>query len=199
MRRLIPTFSAVVAATVLLVAIYLSMGDREQAPQAVNLRVDSNSGFAALDAHAEPSKSNVSAGFHAQLETLRLRLAAAPDDTALLMRTARLLDDAHQPGEAIIYYERYLAIDPGSKQVWLDVSNVYAALGRWENALEATESVLKINPDDLMAMYNLGAIYANMGRYEEARSWWEKVQGHPDGSLADRAAASLERLPNRAR
>jgi tetratricopeptide (TPR) repeat protein len=199
MKRLIPTVSTVVAATALSLAIYLSTGDRRQAPQAVNLRVSSGSEITPLDPHARSSKSNVSAGFHARLESLKLHLAAAPNDTALLIGTARLLDDAHQPGEAITYYERYLAVDPESRQVWLDVANAYAALGRWEKALKATESVLKIKPDDLAAMYNLGAIYANMGSYEEARSWWERVRGHPDGSLADRAAASLERLPNRAR
>jgi tetratricopeptide (TPR) repeat protein len=197
MKRLIPTISAVVAATAFLLAIYLSAGDRVRAAPGVGGRVSSSSGIAALDPLAEPSQSNVSAGYHAQLETLKLRLAASPNDTALLMRTARLLDDAHQPDAAATYYERYLAVDPHNRQAWLDVASAYAALGRWEDALEATQSVLDMDPDDLTAMYNLGAIYANMGKYEEARSWWERVGDHADSSLADRAAASLARLPNR--
>lgn len=141
-----------------------------------------------------PSAENVAPSFHARIMTLRTQLAAAPEDTTLLLEAARLQQDAHQHEEAAAYYERYLVLAPQARQVRLDLANVYAGMGQWDEARRVSEALLERAPDDPSAMYNLGAIAANQGQREEARQWWERVRGGSDDALAAQAATSLAQL-----
>ncbi|MEP0548955.1 MAG: tetratricopeptide repeat protein [Rhodothermales bacterium] len=141
-----------------------------------------------------PSADNVDPSFHARLMALREQLTTTPDDTTALLQAARLEQDAHQLPAAAEHYERYLALRPQAHQVWLDLANVLAGDGRWDEAQRASESMLEHYPDDPSAMYNLGAIHANQGRPDEARRWWTSVQGGADASLAERATSSLGQL-----
>lgn len=199
MRQAIPPIATLVAGAALLGALLTSLGDRDTPPRTIDAREVPGSARSPHGSRPVPNKDNVSVEFRGQLESLKLRLAATPDDTVVLVQMARLFDDAHQPGAAIPYYERYLTINPGDRQVWLDLAGAYGAMGRWGDALETTRSALRMKPDDVVAMYNLGAIHANMGSYAEARGWWEKVRDHSDASLAETAVASLERLSLKAR
>ena len=185
MKRAILIFVPLLAAAALVIVMdgrtTEPRSDREVAP-----------GDAAQDA---PSKENVNYGFRAELAMLQLRLRREPDDTALLARTARLLQDAHQPREAVVYYQRYLELDPANRRVWLDLASAHAGLGQWDDAEKASLAVLERHPGDAEVMYNLGAIHANKGEYAEARDWWEKVKAQEgDGELASLAEASLLRV-----
>lgn len=141
-----------------------------------------------------PSAENVDPNFHARLMTLRDRLATAPDDTTTLLEAARLEQDAHQLDAAAEHYERLLAIAPRTHQVWLDLANVYAGLGRWDDARRASERMLERYPGDPSALYNLGAIAANQGDRAEAERHWTAVRDGDDGELAAQAEASLSQL-----
>ncbi len=199
MKQVIPPIATLVAGTALLGALFTSVGDRRVRSVTIAAPEVPSSMKSPHGTRPAPGTDNVSADFGRQLESLKLRLEATPEDTAVLKQMARLYDDAHQPAAAIPYYERYLTLDPVDRQVWLDLAGAYGALGRWEDALEATRAILRMNSDDVLAMYNLGAIHANMGAYAEARAWWEKVREHSDASLAETATASLERLSHEMR
>ena len=142
----------------------------------------------------EPSADNVDPGFHARLMTLRARLATPPDDAAALLEAARLEQDAHQLEQAAEHYERYLALDPGEHQVWLDLANVYAGLARWDDARRVSERMLEHFPDDPSALYNLGAIAANQSDADTARRHWTAVRAGSDERLAAQAETSLAQL-----
>lgn len=143
-----------------------------------------------------PNRGNVSHGLRVEIAALEARLDSAPGDTAALARLGSLLGRAHQPAAAIPYLERYAAINPGNRELWLQLATSYGDLGNWGMALEVTMATLARWPDDPAAMYNAGAIHANRGDYELAESWWERVrvQG-ADSGLAELAVASLSRLP----
>lgn len=141
-----------------------------------------------------PSADNVDPGFHARLMTLRDRLTASPDDTTALLEAARLEQDAHQLAASAEHYERFLALATERRQVWLDLANVYAGLGQWDDAREASERMLVYFPDDPSARYNLGAIAANGGDYDAARQHWTAVRDSHDEALASQAATSLAQL-----
>lgn len=143
---------------------------------------------------APPSADNVDPSFHARLMALREQLTTAPDDTTALLQAARLEQDAHQLPDAAEHYERFLTLHPRNHQVWLDLANVLAGDGRWDDALRASESMLEHYPDDPSAMYNLGAIHANQGRPDDARRWWTSVRDGADPTLAERATTSLAQL-----
>lgn len=142
-----------------------------------------------------PGANNVTHTFRVRTETLRQQIAAAPRDTVALLALAHLLDDAHQTEDAVGYYKQYLQVTDTNPQVWLDLTNAYARLEQWEEAISASRSLLEIHPKHPAAMYNLGALYANQGAVEEARTWWRQVEAQTeDPALALKAKHSLLQL-----
>ena len=142
-----------------------------------------------------PDASNVTVSANEQLEALKKQVAIAPDDTTHLARLARILQDAHQPQEAITYYSRYLTLRPKNRQAWLDLANIQASLNRWEDALITTRTMLSHYPSDASGQYNLGAIYANQGMTDDARRTWSEVATQEvDTAMAQMAQESLQRL-----
>lgn len=119
-----------------------------------------------------PDAENVSTQYHAQVEGLEKRLKSVPNDTTHLIRLAELYQDGHQPDKAIPHYQHYLKLHPQNHQAWLDLANCYSKQKDWQNALTATEGLLKNYPDDAFGRYNLGAIHANMGQFQAAREIW---------------------------
>jgi tetratricopeptide (TPR) repeat protein len=143
-----------------------------------------------------PDKSNVNPSTHLQLETLRMRLVEAPDDTTHLIRFGRLLQDAHQPEEAARTYKHYLALRPVNRQVWLDLTQCYGELQQWEEALETVDALLERYPSDQAGRYNKGAILANMNQIQKARAIWTEVADQiDDPDVAQMARQSLNKLP----
>lgn len=144
-------------------------------------------------ASSEPGP--VSGEFRHEMAILEDRLAKDPADAEALLRSAVLLQDAHQPAEAAGRYRRLLAIDPRNRQAWLDLANVAAEAGDADGALAATEGLLTAFPDDPEGLWNLGAIHANAGRPEEARAAWRRAAGQTaDPEIARRAAEALEQI-----
>ena len=142
-----------------------------------------------------PDASNVSRSATEQLESLRIRVTLSPDDTMHVVRLARMLRDAHQVDEATTYYSQYLTLRPSNRQAWLDFAQSLGELNQWEDAEEATRTMLSHYPDDPAGLYNLGAIYANQGKIDEARLAWENVTSQSaDTELAAMAQTSLGRL-----
>lgn len=146
-------------------------------------------------AEFEPDGTNVSQSTQSQLEALRLRVVASPDDTTHLFRLARLLQDAHQPEEAARNYRHYLALHPANYQAWLDMTQSFGQAQKWEDAHNAVNDMLERYPEDPSALYNLGAVYANLGQMVEAKSTWEKVIAqNEDPEVVLLAKSSMQRL-----
>lgn len=141
-----------------------------------------------------PGRDNIDGSYHTRLMRLRGRLDEVPDDTALLGELARLLQDAHQPGEAAVYYARYAAVAPDSRGAWLDLAASYAAVGEWTAAETAMRSMLDRFPADPAGSYNLGAILASQGRTTEATPWFEAAARSSDPESAGAARAALDRM-----
>lgn len=142
-----------------------------------------------------PMEMNVGHVFREEVAGLRQRVHAAPRDTVALRRLGQLWQDAHRPGAAAGYYRLYLAIAPGSRDVWLDLTHCYATLEQWGDAAAAARALLEQYPDDPAAMYNLGALHANRGEAAEARRWWQRVHDTArDTTMVTLADAGLRRL-----
>ncbi len=148
------------------------------------------------DRTLEPDASNVSSSTHTQLQSLRMRIIEAPDDTTHLVRLARLLQDAHKPEEAARNYKHYLALHPDNYQVWLDMTQSFGQARLWDEALIALNDMLDRYPDDPSALYNLGAVYANLGRNQEARQVWQRtIDQNKEAEVTLLARTSIQKLP----
>jgi tetratricopeptide (TPR) repeat protein len=141
----------------------------------------------------------VSGEFRHEMAVLEDRLGKDPADPEALLRSAVLLQDAHQPAEAAERYRRLLVVDPANRQAWLDLANVSVEAGDTAGALAATEGLLAEFPDDPEGLWNLGAIQANRGRIEEARAAWRRASEQTaDPAIAGRAAGALEQIADAA-
>lgn len=137
----------------------------------------------------------VSGEFRHEMAILEDRLEKDPADTEALQRSAVLLQDAHQPAEAVARYRRLLEIEPRNRQAWLDLANVAAETGDWTAALDASRGLLDHYPDDPEGLWNLGAIHANQGRMDEARAAWERASAQTaDPAIAAKAVEALQRI-----
>ncbi len=144
---------------------------------------------------SDPSRDNVGHNFLVEERKLVGELAASPQDTVAIRRLANFYHDAHKMDKAIDLYSQYLAIEPGSRQVWMDLANCYGAIQAWPEALAATQEVIDRWPNEFQAWYNLGAIHANAGeRTNAATAWHHVMEQSQDSSLVDLARSSLAKL-----
>jgi tetratricopeptide (TPR) repeat protein len=146
----------------------------------------------------EPSAANVSAELTTRLRTLRNRVAAAPADTSALLELARLLHDAHQPGEAVPYYRRYLEVNPANREAWFDLADSEGRAGDWLQARATMQTLLDRTPDDPAIQYDMGVIELQIGNADAGRGWLEKAAAQTtDSAVANRARATLAQMEKR--
>jgi Flp pilus assembly protein TadD len=118
-----------------------------------------------------------------------------PADTAALLELARLLHDAHKPGEAVPFYRRYLEANPGNREVWFDLADSEGRAGDWAQARTTMQTLLEQAPADPAIEYNLGVIELQAGNADAARGWLEKAAARTaDAQVAERARAALSQL-----
>jgi tetratricopeptide (TPR) repeat protein len=116
-------------------------------------------------------------------------------DTSDVLAYARILLSAHQAGESVKYFERYLKKAPRDVTLMLDLSVAYFESKQPDKAEEITRRILAIEPGNTTAMYNLGALYAEQKRNDEAKAAWQKlIDTHPDSPDAERAKQFLGQL-----
>lgn len=75
----------------------------------------------------------------------------APPGHGDSMAMARSYVEAGQPREAMAALERAAAMQPASKEPWLEIARLRAAQGRHVDALAAAEQVLRRDPTDQAA------------------------------------------------
>ena len=95
-------------------------------------------------------------------------LAKNPKDVDLLLLAAAICD---RQGERSLALEQLLKADklrPGDAQIQFKLGNLYHALERGPEAVEAYRKALKKDPGLLRAQLNLGTVLFSLGRNQEA-------------------------------
>lgn len=77
--------------------------------------------------------------------------------------------------EALVYYQRALALGPREAIAHGYLATTLEALGRVEEALAAYRRVVELAPQRASAHYNLGAALDRLGRLDEARPHYEEA------------------------
>jgi adenylate cyclase len=110
-----------------------------------------------------------------------------------------LLVMVRQYDKAVAEAERGVVLDPNVADIYGWLGMVYRLVGRWEDAVVATEKAIRLNPiPPSFYMHGLGVSYAWTDRYEEAITVFEKAtQDHPDGFYVRLYAAVVYSLAGR--
>ena len=85
------------------------------------------------------------------------------------------LRDAGKYEEAIVYYDKVLAIDPTDLDALLRKGLALDDLGKIDEAILYYDKVIAIDPTDIFALYNKALALDNLGKLDEAISYYDKV------------------------
>ncbi len=142
-----------------------------------------------------PGKDNVSSEVKRHLEMLKKEVEENPKDTLKMREYADFLSAAHQPDEAIIYYNNILNVNPKRSDVLFSLAYIYFNKKDYDKAEGLVNKILLYEPDNTEAMYNLGAIAASNGDKQKARTQWEKlIKNYPGSNASKLAESSLKKL-----
>lgn len=142
-----------------------------------------------------PGKNNVSSEVKRHLEMLKKAVEENPKDTLKMREYADFLSAAHQPDEAVSYYNDILKVNPKRPDVLFSLAYIYFNKKDYNKAEDLVNKILLFEPDNTEAMYNLGAIAASNGDKEKAKTQWEKLVKNYHGSDAAKLAeSSLKKL-----
>jgi tetratricopeptide (TPR) repeat protein len=95
------------------------------------------------------------------------------------------LENIGRHEEALVCYDRALALNPKHAAAWCDKARPLASLGRLKEALDCAERALAINPGLVGAMVSKGAVLNMLGRTKEALACLDKCLGvNPQSSEA---------------
>lgn len=103
-----------------------------------------------------------------QLQAMRERLKANPNDLAALVTLAGMYYDAGKFDQAIVYDKRALVLDPGNPDVRTDYATALHQTGHDLDALAQLTTVLEKRPKFVQALFNRGVILASIGRRTDA-------------------------------
>lgn len=106
-----------------------------------------------------------------------------------LIRGAIIESKAETPGDfAVQSLEREVKSDPDDPENQLELGYAYQQQGRYDDALERYEEVLRTEEANTGALYNKGVVLMALGRAKDAEAvYWDLLQVAPDHVLAAKA------------
>jgi hypothetical protein len=129
------------------------------------------------------------------LVDLRGRLQRNPNDLSALVNLANLYFDAGKFAQAIPYYKRALALDPGNPDTRTDYATALHGNGDDLQALRELQTILAKRPDFPEALFNEGVVANAIGRRTEAIAAFKRfLKVAPNDQRADDARTALQNL-----
>src|SRR5919197_943960 len=120
----------------------------------------------------------------------RLLLYALTDQqtnqtTSALNNKGLALEKLGKNKEAIIYFDKALAVEPNYATALNSKGVALTNLGNYSEAISYYDKALAIEPDDALALNNKGVALANLANYYEAIKYIDKALAiEPDDALA---------------
>ncbi|MCK9219769.1 MAG: tetratricopeptide repeat protein [Bacteroidales bacterium] len=82
---------------------------------------------------------------------------------------------AKNSDSAILYLNKAIELDPSSQPAYVNLGMAYRQLGKYPQAIECFEHILKINPTQVKAIFALADVYNDMGDFNRAVKMNEDV------------------------
>jgi len=102
------------------------------------------------------------------LELLQAILQDAPDDIASLLLTGRLYQTRNELEKAKTAYSAVLNLDPGNKNIYLLLGNLYMQDAQWDEAFGVFEKMTANFPDAYAGFFFMGKIHKERGDLKQA-------------------------------
>jgi tetratricopeptide (TPR) repeat protein len=129
-----------------------------------------------------------------ELNVLRARIKANPNDLAAIVGLADMYFDAGKFDQSATYAKRALALDPGNPDVRTDYATSLHQTGHDLDALAQLDTVLAQRPKFIQALFNRGVVLQAIGRRTDAIAAFQRfIAAAPnDPRVADARATIAE-------
>jgi tetratricopeptide (TPR) repeat protein len=167
---------------------YLRLGDRDAAVREAEAAL-------VIDPHFSDSrilKGGVLAArgdYPGALAELRAAVEADPAKPIIRLDLAKVLGEAGQNAEAEKQYGAALELQSDYAPALTGLGALYAATGKYDQAVSVLQRGLAADPRQEDARFNLAKVYERMGRNAEARAEYQRLVNAPGASASVRAAA----------
>ncbi len=124
----------------------------------------------------------------AQLDTLQILTAAAPDNAELAFHTGnawytraltlpveRGVESSAYLDSAVVAYERATLLDPDYSRAYVNMGLAYDAGRKGPEARVAFRKAIEINPNDVLAYCHLGFLEYTAGKHSDAMKLYERA------------------------
>lgn len=91
-----------------------------------------------------------------------------PENILVLYDLGLCYDKINDAGKSLLYYKKFLDIDPFAEHVWNNVGIIYTRLRQFDQACEAFDYSISINPQFLPAYFCKADLYTIQNRMFEA-------------------------------
>ena len=144
---------------------------------------------------ATPDLNGQMAMVRQQLDALKQKVAANPNDFDSLVQLGNMYSDVAKFPQAIDYYERALRVREEAN-VRTDLGICYKRAGRLDDALAAFKKVSDESPQSWQAVYNLAIVDGEMKKFDDARVQLAKLKqmrpGDPDVAKLEQALSKTK-------
>ncbi|MEB3197581.1 MAG: DnaJ domain-containing protein [Candidatus Sericytochromatia bacterium] len=139
--------------------------------------------------HAARKRDEEALDYFARAHQLQPRAELAAQMGVLLRRQGR-------PGAAMERFQAALGLDPHHRTSLLQLAELHAARGEWNQALHHSLAASRLQHDDVALHAQLADLYAHVGQVWKARAEWHTCLklAKDDPMLAARARQALQRL-----
>ena len=129
----------------------------------------------------------VSAEHAAHIRQIEKQAEERPQDAAVWKHLGDAYFDADLPEQAIVAYEKSLALAPDDADVLTDLGVMYRAGKNFDKALACFRKAQALKPNHVNALFNEGVVLCfYLDRKEEARQVWLRLLTmKPDAKLPD--------------
>ncbi len=133
----------------------------------ISLNAQSNIAEAFKESYTQENKGEYSAA------VIDLKKVYQKDSYAINIRLAWLSYLAGQYTESMSYYKKSISLKPLSIEALMGLTYPAAAMGNWEQVINAYLEVLKIDKANYTANLKLGQIYMSRTKYEIAEPYFK--------------------------
>ena len=107
-----------------------------------------------------------------------------PDDPSLHINLGNLYAVWGWNSDALVEFNKALALDPESSMAWTNMGTLYSAMDNESKAIKAFRKAIRLNPNEALAYYNLGTLYGQRRKIDKSIELYKKaIDLNP--SLAD--------------
>jgi cytochrome c-type biogenesis protein CcmH/NrfG len=153
-------------------------------------------GAAQLPGIGSPQQQGVSVeALNKAAEPLLTQLKQNPNDFDTLAKVGNLYYDGQAYPQAIEYYEKALAVQPGNPDVRTDLGTAYWYTGNADKAIASFNKALELRPTHPGTLFNLGIVeWQGKNDPKAAVKAWEKLlASNPDYPQKDQVQSLIER------